>query len=238
MAQRRSNSVDSRVGDRLLSVVLNGKQYNDELPNELLKEFQNGYPLHRLRLLLRADDPSAVASGIWIASELGSDARPFLDDVVTLIAHENWHVRFFVLDCLNSCATANDERAITRALDLVEDREPSVRWKALTLLASIGNDVLAAAWRAAEKIDPTGVRTEGLALVINAAQRDTASIHSALRSGDSLLTRYAAAAAFRVAHRNPELLQLAMNASDAAVSQFAKDMGERIGISSPALRAP
>lgn len=108
--QRMSPERDRRHGEELVSRLLRGEAGSGDLENRLLAEFQTGYPLHKLRLLLRAPDEKVVAAAIWIASELGSDTRPLFDDVVSLMEHPSKQVRFFALDCYGSVCTACGRR--------------------------------------------------------------------------------------------------------------------------------
>src|SRR5690242_6936095 len=103
---------DQDCGDELLSRLLRGEVGGGELENRLLGQLQKGYPVNKLRLLLKAKDDKIVAAGIWLASELGADARALLDDIVELLRHPSIQVRFFALDCLVACARPEDEQAI------------------------------------------------------------------------------------------------------------------------------
>src|SRR5256885_1356658 len=133
------------IGDALVSRFLKGEAGNGGLENNLLREVQQGYAVSKLRRLLRSDEHEVVASGMWIASELGAAARPLFADITDLIPHPGLKVRFFALDCVITCARPEDARALTLALDLLNDAEPAVRWKAMVSVANISESLLKAA---------------------------------------------------------------------------------------------
>jgi hypothetical protein len=220
-------------GDELLSRLLRGEVGGGELENRLLGELHKGYPVSKLRLLLKAKDDKIVAAGVWLTSELGADARALLDDIVELIRHPSMQVRFFALDCLVACAGPEDERAFNLGLDLIEDPEPSVRWKALAMLATAPDAVLrAAAQNVLVSDERSGMRRRGLQLLLDSAgSHDTMAITLGLANSDAVLRRYAAAAAARVARRDPGPLRQAMESTDPTIKQFAADMAARAGIS-------
>ena len=142
-------------GEELLVRLMRGEAGGGDLENELLKEFQQGYPISKLRLLLRAHDEGVVEAAVWIASELGSDAMPLFSDIADLLRHASLKVRFFALDCLTVNAQPKDVRAVNVGLDLIEDPEPSVKWKALMFLSSAPEVVLCAAFNALPVENPS-----------------------------------------------------------------------------------
>ena len=222
---------DTSHGDELLSRLLRGEVGGGELENRLLAELHEGYPVSKLRLLLKVKDEKVIAAGMWLASELGEAARPLFEDIVGLIHHPSLQVRFFALDCLVSCVRPEDKQAISLGFDLIDDPEPGVRWKALVFLATASDAVLRAARQIMSSDEPAGARAKGLELLLGSvASRDSVAITSALASSDAVLRRYAAAAAARMVNRDSGPLRQAMESTDPTIKQFATDMAARAGI--------
>jgi len=216
-------------GDELMSRLMAGDM-DGEVENRLLHELQNGYPVIKVRRLLQSDDETVVAAGMWIASELGGQARPLFAEIVDRIHHPSFRVRFFSLDCLATCARPEDTRALMLGLDLLDDPEPGVRWKALMFLTGLSEPQLRAASAAATEQDVAPHR-RGLELLLHVcSSRDTASVSSALASDNPMLRRYAAAAAARLAHQDPRVLREAMGCADPVIKQFAADIASRIAL--------
>lgn len=233
LEQKMCPSHRGSSGDEILSRLLQGAVGTGQLENSLLRELQEGYPITKLRLLLKANDQHVVAAGMWIASELGSAARPLLKDIADLIRHPHAQVRFFALDCLLACAGPKDGQVVSLALDLLDDSEFSVRWKTLVFLATASEILLRAALdtNALSTDEHTSTRREGLKLLLDSnASADPAAVVSLLASSDPMLRRYAAAAAARMAHRDPRALKQVMKSADPTLKQFAVDMGARAGI--------
>lgn len=230
-----SDSDAGRRGDELVSQTLQNPQRGEELANDLLSAFQSGYPLHNLRRLLNADDTDTIATGVWIASELGAVVRPLFQEVVEQLHHPAARVRFFALDVLTSCGGPEDENALNRGLDLLDDPDQAVRWKALVFLANISEAALRALRDLAMRQAPAGSRAQGLQLMLSAmASREVEPVTQRLAGGDTVLHRYAAAVAARMVHQDATPLRAAMASQDTTVRQFAKDMAARAGISAAA----
>src|SRR3569833_380708 len=98
--------------DELLSRILRGEVGTGAVENALLAQFQRGYPISKLRILLQAKDDRPAAAGMWIASELGGSVRPLFRDIVNLMHHPAIKVRFYSLDCVLVCAGLEDDEAI------------------------------------------------------------------------------------------------------------------------------
>ena len=221
---------DAGRGDQMISRLLHGDVGGGELANELLREFQSGYPVNKLRLVVRSPHAKVVEVGIWIASELGADAKPLLPDIVGLLQHQSLKVRFFALDCLTSNAQPEDAWAVNRGLDLIEDPELSVRWKALMFLATAPEVVLRSAYNELAA-NTMSMKRRGLENLLYAlTSHNFAVIGPGLTHNDATLRRYAAAAAARVAPVDQGPLLQAMASSDATVKQFALDMAARVGM--------
>src|SRR6266850_734193 len=122
-------SANQSRGDELLSRVLSRLDGDGVIANDLLSEFQEGYPLENLLQLLTSHEEAVAVSGMWIASELGAKARPLFTEIIERLSHPSSDVRFFALDCLVSCAGPDDKDAVNRGLDLIDDPDPTVVWK-------------------------------------------------------------------------------------------------------------
>ena len=133
--ERLVEQIEAGVRDRGIGV----------LANDLLREFQTGRGIEDLRLLLTSWDQAVVESGVWIASELGGAPSPLLADFVTLLRHPSKNVRFLAIDCVLSCATADELAELAAVLPLIDDAEPSVRWKAESFLMRATSEQLRAA---------------------------------------------------------------------------------------------
>jgi hypothetical protein len=180
--------------------------------------------------LLHAKDDQAAAAGMWIASELGRAAKPLFEDIVRLMSHSALKVRFYSLDCVLVCAESKDEGAINLGLDLIEDPESAVRWKALVFLAALNDTVLRTALSARMKRDGVRQHEKRLAQLLDSATSlDVPAVLLALTDSDPKVRRFGAGMAARMAKRNPRAISLAAESSDPTISQFAADMMARLG---------
>jgi hypothetical protein len=210
-------------GDVLLGIVR--ASGDDASANALLQEFQRGYPIERLLPLLRSSQEHEVRAGVWIASEMGAEIHPLLNDCVGLLAHPERYVRFFALDCVLSAATNSDGAAIAAALRLIDDEDDAVRWKAMNFAANASHDQLVAG--AACLSEDVRDNIEWLT-TINAA--DAPAVQERLTSGSGLTRRVAVVAAVRTRDRDETALRSALHSFDEEIRSFAE---ERTGDAPP-----
>lgn len=203
-------------GDELLTRVCAGE--NDSTANDLLDEFHAGFPVERLSRLLRCDEEHAVKAGAWIASELGANVAPVMDDLSLLLDHPVRYVRFFVLDAVLAGATPEHGEVISRAMRLLRDRDEAVRWKALHFLTKTTSDQLSAAI--------PHLRDDRLARLtawmLN-PETDTVGVIERLQDTDGLTRLFAGAAAARLRDRDPAALKRAAASSDRELGSFAEE---------------
>ena len=227
--QKLPDEYDRTIGDTLLSRLLRDKYLTGRQAYGLLEEFQGGYPLDELRVLFKSEDKEVVRIGIFIISELGAAASPLGADIVALLNYPDVVVRGYALDWIMAFANGEDGFAVHRALDLVEDSVPGIRSMATQCLARVPDSAL----RAAFKTTPAGQwrRKRDLELLIESvASGDAEIVISELASTDATTRRYAAAAAARMAIRDPAPLQKAVHSEDPEVKDFALHQARQLGI--------
>lgn len=210
--------------DQLLEEILAGA--NDSAANELLTEFLRGYPIARLRLLLQSDEQRAVRAGAWIASELGENVAPLVDELSRMLSHSSRYVRFFILDALLGGATNEHGQAIARAVQLIRDPDRAVRWKVLNFLARAPKDRLAAA---VPYLD-SALITRSLTWLLEAddAPRDRNVVLARLGDRDPVVRMFAAAAAARLGQVDLHSLEHATGSTDPEVRSFAEEQLEAL----------
>lgn len=184
----------------------------------LLQEFIRGYPLERLRLLLRSENQEAVKTGIFIASELGRAVRPLVDEFGPLLTHESSAVRFDALDCALVCGTEKDGKLLARAATLIDDGDEGVRYKALDFLSRATVEQLLAAAR--HVLNPE--LASALSWLASRESATHARILAELGGDEPVRRRVAVAAAARPAKFDEEALAAAALSRDPDVSTFAQ----------------
>lgn len=190
------------------------------LANELLREFQRGYPLDDLRMLLRSSDENVVETAVWIVSELGEKSRPLLGDVIHFLRHPSQKIRFSTLACLfwtlpqNGCDLAE-------AFELLDDPEPGIRWKVLDILSRVSLEQIEAVRDCLERRRSDSSHLVGLRALLSA---EPAQIIAALSSQDASVRKYAFAAAVRVRKDRPEPLAYASTLDDDDIKGFLSDL--------------
>lgn len=214
----------------LIKCILTNPGHPDagHFANELLSEYYEGSDISTLRDLLHNADDRVVALGTWIAAELAEASRPLLPDVERLLRHPLKDVRFWAIECIQQWAGPTNGHEIAAAVTLSGDPEEAIRWKAMEFLALASRDQLQAALDTLALATPTSPYGEALAWILAPVGTDPDEVAVALLAPSALRRRFAAAAASRIASNHPEPLRQARSNSDPDVSQFARDMLERI----------
>lgn len=190
------------------------------LANELLREFQEGYPLDDLRQLLKSNNEQLVAIAVWITSELGVNCRPLLPDVVPLLAHPMQRVRYWALDCLFWTSPENG-CDLARAFNLLSDSESGIRRKVLDLLFRLSAEQLEAAYVCGRHVILQPSIRDGLAWVLSADSMVPDKVEFAFRNPDPIHSKFGVVAAARLSESHPELLLRASTVNDADAREFA-----------------
>jgi hypothetical protein len=197
------------------------------LANELLREFQHGYPLQHLRPLLLSADDYVAETGIWVASELGQQARPLLGEITRLLHHPVKAVRFFAIDAILSSATEANKHEVALVIPLIDDAEAAVRWKAMEFLARASSAQLQPALDYLRATEPDSGHVDGLGWLLSASAGDADQIESYLADLDAGRRKYGAVAAARMAAYNRGPLVHATSMDEPDIKQFAVDMLKR-----------
>jgi hypothetical protein len=198
-----------------------------EWANDLLAEFQDGYPIESLRLLLNSSDSKVVDTATWIASELGDCGKSLLPDIAKLLKHKSKAARYFAIDCLLMWAGDKDEREIASVIAMLEDVEPAVRRKAMAFLSRASADQLRAAARYINSAEPESVHVRGLEALLNYENCNGMNVRTLLNNTDAICRKYGIVLAVRMfMHDNTCPNPATYTSDDDDISRFATDMSK------------
>ena len=200
-----------------------GAAADEVLVNRLLDEFHSGASLEYLHPLLLNPDPQIASSGAWIASELGSQGKPLLAVVFTLLRHPDKRVRFWVIDCIQSWADSSNAQEIAGVVSLLDDPEAAIRWKAMLFLSRSDRNQLETALDWFAKEEPQSPHLPGLSWLLSDAAEDAAAVEMMLASPVVQMRKYAVIAAAKMAPYNRHSLTVAASSRDSDVADFATD---------------
>ena len=208
-----------QAANRLVEEVLRGA--GDHAANALLNEFFCGYSIENLRPLLGSSEEAVIRAAVWIASELGVLAKPLLGEFYELLNHPLGYVRFFSLDVVLVCAAEGESDLLGRAVQLIQDREDSVRWKALVFLSRASVVQL----KAASQSFPVGSLSPLVNWLANLSESTHCcqDIKGKLIATNGMANVFAAAGAYRLYRFDASLLNEAANSSNPEVASFAAE---------------
>lgn len=192
--------------------------------NELLNQFLRGYPLDKLRLLLHHQHEEVVATGIWIASELGHEAAAFVNDAVAALQHPNNRIRYFALDVIALGTRGQKDAEFFQIVKRLEDSDVAVRQRALELLSSATDQQLISATSRFALEEHYSPHATLLRLLLRKQSSDVAEVEEMIRSGDGLRIKYGIAIAERLYRSYPQLLELAASLEEEEYRSVAEHM--------------
>ena len=194
------------------------------LSNELLREFQLGYPIDELRLLLKSDDENLVEIAIWLVSKLGRESQPLLADVVHLLASPVKKIKFFALDSL-LWTRPEDGCNLAQAFELLDDPDSGVRWKTLDLLYRLSREQLEAVYTCSRPgTTLAAAHREGVRWLLSADSLSPDKISDAVVNSDPTVRKFGVVAAARLQKQNPQPLVSASTSADGDLRDFANGL--------------
>jgi hypothetical protein len=197
---------------------------NDEdVASDLLEHFQRGYPIENLRRFLASDNPKIVETGCFIASELGVRAAPLLLDIARLLHHVDPVVRYQAIDSMLVNGSGAQGREMAIVVRMLEAFEEPIRRKVMNFLWRASPAQILGALQYFEETQPMSPHVSGLRWLMDSTAFDADRIASALESTDSLVLRYAAVVAARIANSDIRPLRGLASSKDKELALFAKD---------------
>ena len=188
--------------------------------DQLLTAFWSGYPLQKLRELLNSENPEVVAIATWILWELSDKGAPLLDKCRDLLSHSHSNTRFFVLDTILVNATPERADLIAGALQLLDDDNAGVRWKALDFASRLSRAELEAVCRFKM---PYRYQSHLEWLLQVDLDPERKEVIARLQSDDFQERRFGAIAAARMAHIDAEPMNIARQSQDENIRGVASD---------------
>jgi hypothetical protein len=204
-------------GDELIAQILATPSAAQELANDLLIEFNRGYPIASLGRLLSHPSGDVTEAGAWLASEMPGRLGELAERAASLVAHERPEVRFYAIDVVLD-NVPDDGEILAATLGLIRDVHDGVRWKAMRFAMLADHNQLTAAAPFVNEHDRAALRASGL-LAPDLGKHHEETVRAGLAAADDVLRRWSAAAAARLG--SEELLSLAGCSDDNDVSKFA-----------------
>jgi hypothetical protein len=192
------------------------------LANRLLREYHRGYPVQTLKPLLANQNEYVVRLAAFVASELGSRAKPLLREMVRLLSHRNLLIRSDAICAVLTCADRNEQSAIAAVINLLEDPNWPIRWKTMEFLSLASLQQLQAGLEHLEKAHSPHV--EALRWLVRVDESNIDEIPLWLESNVSLNRKYGVVAAAKVASLTYKHLQRAASSDDVDVKRFAESV--------------
>src|ERR1700677_4569345 len=206
--------------ERLIDTLLANPESADDgiLANELLREFHRGFSIAALRPLLSTRNEKVLRVAAFVASELGSTAKPLLNMMVKLLDSPDKFVRSDAICAILTCAGGNNQSEIAKVITLLTDPDWPIRWKTMEFLSLASSEQLKAGLRHLQSVTSDFSHIQSLIWLTSDDSRKADEIALWLRSDDAVRRKYGAIAAARAeSMTNNKMLELASSMEDSDV---------------------
>lgn len=210
----------TETAEQLLVRVLESTEPDGHVANDLLREFFRGHPVSELQRLLTSRNENAVATGTFIAGELGARVVALQDILVRLARHPLPTVRCDVVGAIHGMKESAAPESVAVAIAGIVDQDAAVRWRTIRFLGFIGEELLR---NAISHIADPDLRAAIPSLILPFTDFDAAKIVSELGAASPLRRRVALAAAIRLRQQSLEPLRFAASRSDEETQEFATE---------------
>jgi len=215
-------------GERLLSDLLaDPHRFDDSGTAYALLQFyfDSRLPLETLRPLLRSDNAHVKRSAAFIVSELGSQARSLVDDVIPLLSSPDRHTRWYAMESLSVCCTGEQAKLFSLVVRMLECDDAALRSLAMRLVSNADVSQLEAALQAFQGASAAHDRAHesGLRVLVKGAQLQPPAISAMMHEANALIRRYGVIAAKRLIRQCPHLIEEARDNDDADLRKFYQD---------------
>jgi hypothetical protein len=218
---------DAQTGEQLIAELLSdpvtfaekGRAY------ALLQAYFGGLPVESLRPLLRSVNELVQRAAGFVASELGRQAQPLVDDVVPLLRSSDRHVQYYAMEVLVVCCKDEHAEKFLHLAKMLDSADDVLRGLAMRLVSRAEVSQFEASLRALGSADLSSESHKiGLRTLAAGDRVEAASVATMLKSEDPLVRRYGAIAAKRVMQRFPSLIATATASQDPELRKFCEDL--------------
>lgn len=216
-----------QTGERLIRDLLADPQRFDAdgRAYDLLQAYFAGFPLETLRPLLRSEAALVQRAAAFVASELGSQARSLVDDVIPLLSSGNRYLQYHAIEVLAVCSQAEHAGNFAHVVRALESDDDILRVLAMRLLSNADVAQLEAAHRRFETSDPRQqTHHHGLLSLVAGGRTRPGIVAAMIHDDDPLVRRYGAIAAKRLLREFPSLMMEVGASDDADLSQFYRSV--------------
>ena len=194
-----------------------GKAYH------LLQDYFDGFPVETLRPLLANTERMVRRAAVWVASELGGNARSLIDDVIPLIRDADRYIQYYALEVVMVCSFGENVNEFMHVAGALESTDAAIRILAMRLVSNAQAVQLEAALRLVGRLGVRGeIHKRCLSDLLEGRALGPQRAAALLNDKEALVRRYGAVAARRLSQEFPELLGKATSVADPDVRQFMR----------------
>lgn len=165
---------------------------------QLLQAVFAGFPVGALVGLLGHPNALVQRAALFVASELGEQARLLVPSVVPLTATGNRHLAYGALEVLSVCATGDLVHHFLPVVKALEDDDQVIRSLAMRLLVRASSAQLGAARQHfSQNVDGNRAHLIGLQSLLAGSELELERTTHLISSSDPVLCRYGAVALCR-----------------------------------------
>lgn len=191
--------------------------------NELLQHYFRGYPVESLRPLLLHPDAGVKRVALWLAAELPQQMGGLLDCIIPFLADSNVFERQHALQTVFLCAKGDDLDKMLHVFLALEDPDPTLRERTMSLLLNASVEQLSAAsGDRRNRLGPSrNLHAAGITVLVQEPPLESNLLEQLITHEEPLFRRYAAIAAERNWETRPDAALAAERSAEPDIREFA-----------------
>ena len=190
----------------------------------LLQAYFAGFPVETLRPLLRSGDPLIQRAAVFVASELGDQARPLVDDVIPLMESGDRYLQYNAMEITAVCCDGEQAGKFAHVVLQLGNDDPVLRVLAMRLMSKADVAQLAAAGqRLACGKGVHSAHEIGLRALTAEDNADSGVVAQMIHASEPLLRRYGAIVAKRLLRKLPVFMNEVASSDDPDLQAFNRD---------------
>ncbi len=196
---------------------------------QLLQYYFHGVPVDTLLPLLNHSDGLVRRAAMFVASELGSEAKCLVRGIAPLIHDSDPYIQWDALETVMLCSTGTEVDLFLCVIKELENDDDSMRRLTMRLVSNADLSQLETGYKLSQLLKASGkLHKQGLLILRKGDSADESEVTGMLDDTASLTRKYGAIAAKRLFEKFPKLLKNAVSNSDPDISRFSREAIEML----------
>jgi len=216
--------MDNLEGTEIIQELLTdpARFYEQGRGYQLLEAYFDGLPIETLRPLLNHKDRRVRREVVWVASELGREARSLIHDAIPLIYDGDPDIQYYALEIVMVCSFAEHVEHFVHVVRSLQSDDKLIRGLAMYLVSNAEVSQLEAGVRLfGSPSFSDKLHKQGLSNLLKDDILAPEQVLMMIDDKEPLVRKYGTIAAKRLIEKFPKLIANAISSADPEVRKFS-----------------